>query len=729
MVNKFVLTSIVATIVAVVFVGIGILIGHFAITKEVTNTPWKYSYVPRQTSQQNYQTFIRSIQAENIEANLKDLTSRPHIAGLPEDLESAQVIEERWKRDGLQVTKPRYNVLLSYPDDNRPNRVILTNGDGTIIIQTEGVEKVYDPNQPKTVNPFLAYTPNGTAFSTKLFYANYGRLEDFQKLSFVVGNASLQGSIIIMRYGRLYRGNKVMHAQYFGAAGAILYNDPADYAPFGIAPDQVYDQKWYMPPSGTQRGSAFIANGDPLTPIYPSTDYMYRLEEENVKYLPRIPAQPISYSEAQMILQYLQGIEVTADWRGSLPNVTYRYGAELLSSASIEIRSYNRLARKDTYNVIGILRGEIEPDRYIVIGNHRDAWSLGSVDPTSGTAIILEITRVLSQMYQNGFRPRRSLMFCSWGAEEYGLIGSVEYVQEYAKVLGARIVSYLNIDGPIRGYYSVSAKASPLLFDIIVEASKMVPSAYDPPGQTIYDKWMKVNRNDLTNEPKIKYGLGSASDYFAFDQLVGSSNFDVSYTFNPIDHGNITGYPLYHTSYETFFMMKKFIDPDFTAHKTIGQFVGVLGLLLSETSILPFNVTRYTIVLKQAMMNIPQNNKQFPIFRNAVNDFEKAAQDFEIRCKSLNINNPYEIRAYNDQLLQLERAFLNPLGQGEDHTDLKHIIYAPAKINKYDASDFPTIGDALASGNQTEIDQAIAIAIYFIRGSVSTLKQYDKFMF
>ncbi|CAF5216524.1 unnamed protein product, partial [Rotaria magnacalcarata] len=122
MVTKFVLTGIVATIVAVVFVGIGILIGHFAITKEVTNTPWKHSYVPRHTSQQNYQTFIRSIQAENIEANLKDLTSRPHMAGLPEDLESAQVIEERWKRDGLQVTKPKYNVLLSYPDNNKPNR-------------------------------------------------------------------------------------------------------------------------------------------------------------------------------------------------------------------------------------------------------------------------------------------------------------------------------------------------------------------------------------------------------------------------------------------------------------------------------------------------------------------------------------------------------------------------------------------------------------------------------
>ncbi|CAF4317480.1 unnamed protein product, partial [Rotaria sordida] len=152
--------------------------------------------------------------------------------------------------DGLQVTKPKYNVLLSYPDNNNPNRVTLISDNGMVIFQTAGVEKIYDSTLPKIVNPFLAYTPNGTVSSTKLFYANYGELEDFQTLVSLVGNASLQGSIIIMRYGRIFRGDKVMHAQYFGAVGAILYNDPADYAPFGTTPDQVYDQKWYMPPSG-----------------------------------------------------------------------------------------------------------------------------------------------------------------------------------------------------------------------------------------------------------------------------------------------------------------------------------------------------------------------------------------------------------------------------------------------------------------------------------------------
>ncbi|CAM4944796.1 unnamed protein product [Rotaria socialis] len=709
--------------------GVGIIIGHFAIRKTNTSISSKYAHLTRQADPHNYQTFISSVRAENIETDLRDLTSRPHIAGLPEDLESAQVIEERWKRDGLQVTKPRYNVLLSYPDDNRPNRVTLRSADGTITIETEGVEHVYDPNQIQTVKPFLAYTPNGTVSSTKLFYANYGQIEDLKHLASVVGNASLQGSIIIMRYGRIFRGDKVMHAQYFGAAGAILYNDPADYAPFGTTPDQVYDQKWYMPPSGTQRGSAFGGNGDPLTPIYPSTDFMGRLEEKAAPFLPRIPAQPIGYGEAQVILKYLGGNEVPANWRGILSNVAYRYGGELLNTSSIEVKSFNRLERKDTYNVIGIMKGEIEPDRYIVIGNHRDAWSLGSVDPTSGTATMLEITRVLGEMYKNGFRPRRSLMFCSWGAEEYGLIGSIEYIQEYVKVLGARIVSYMNLDIAVNGAYYVNIKSSPVLFDAIVKAAKMVPSAYDPDGQTVYDKWMKVHRNDITNEPKIAFGLGSASDYFGFDQIVGSSNYDATYTFNRAEHKNLSSYALYHTSYEVFSLVKKFIDPDFLAHQSMGQLTGVLALILSESPILPLNISRYAFTLKEIVNSLNTSNpNDLDPLRDAINEFSQVANEFVERSKSMDIENPYEIRLYNDQLLQLERAFLNPLGQGPNDSDMKHIIYAPSKTSTYATLGFPGITDAIVNGIRTEIVNQIAIATFFIRGASSTLKEFDKFI-
>ncbi|CAF4768009.1 unnamed protein product [Rotaria sp. Silwood1] len=579
-----------AVITTTLALGLGLIIGHFGISKKTSDTSWKYNRLTRPADPKNYRTFIDSIQAANIEANLKDLTSRPHIAGQLEDLQSAQVIEKQWKLDGLQVTKSKYNVLLSYPNDTELNRVNLKLSNGTIIFQTSGTEKIYDPTQPKTVNPFLAYTPNGIVSSTKLFYANYGGLDDLHKLASVVGNSSLNGSIIIMRYGRIFRGDKVIHAQYFGAVGAILYNDPANYAPLGTTPDQVYDQKWYMPPSGVQRGSTFTLNGDPLTPLYPSTD--------SVSFLPKIPAQPIGYSEAEIILQYLQGAEVDSEWRGSLRNVTYRYGGELRDAS--------------------------------------DAWNLGSVDPTSGTATMLEITRVLGQMYKNGFRPRRSLMFCSWGAEEYGLVGSVEYVE--------------------------------------------VPSAYDPVGQTIYDKWMKVDRNPATNEPNIRYGLGSGSDFFSFDQLVGSSNMDF------------------------------------------------IALFLSETPVLQFNVTRYTTALMQAMNNLqPKDPKILDPLRNAINDFSKAAQDFVTRSKSIDSENPYEIRVYNDQVLQLERAFLNPLGQGRDYTDFKHIIYAPAKGNRYAAIGFPAVSDAIANGDSTEIINQVAIATYFVRGALSVLKEVHNF--
>ncbi|CAF3577525.1 unnamed protein product [Rotaria sordida] len=456
---------------------------------------------------------------------------------------------------------------------------------------------------------------------------------------------------------------------------------------------------------------------------------MYRVREDSVRFLPKIPAQPIGYGEAQVILQYLQGSEVPVEWRGTLSNVTYRYGGELRNASTIEVKTYNQLERKDTYNVVGIMKGEIEPDRYVVIGNHRDAWSLGSLDPTSGTATLLEITRALGEMYKNGFRPRRSLMFCSWGAEEYGLIGSVEYVEEYVKVLGARIVSYLNLDVAVDGFYKVDVKASPMLFDAIVEAGKMVPSAYDPAEQTVYEQWMKVDRNNVTNEPKIRHGLGSGSDYFAFDQLAGSSNFDATYRFNPADHKNLGSYPLYHTSYEVFSMMKKFVDPDFLAHRTMGQFTGVLALILSESPILPLNVSRYTSALTETMNSLKiVNPTDLDPLRNAIDDFSKTAEDFVARSKLMDIKNPYEIRTYNDQLLQLERAFLNPLGQGSDYTEMKHIIYAPPKSNQYASSGFPAISDAIISDIKTEIEYQIAIATYFVRGALSTLKEFDKFI-
>ncbi|CAF1329620.1 unnamed protein product [Adineta ricciae] len=719
---------IIAALVVAVALGVGIIIGHFAIKKPTTTVTWKHDRLTRAADPQNYQTYINSIQASNIENNLKDLTSRPHMAGLPEDRESAEVIAQRWIADGLQVTRPKYNVLLSYPDNNNPNRVTLTSG-STVIIQTAGVERVYDETQIKTVNPFLAYTPGGTVSSKRLYYGNYGQYQDLEKLASEVGQANLTGSIIIMRYGRIFRGDKIKHAQQFGAAGAILYNDPADYAPLGTSPDQVYDKKWYMPPSGTQRGSTFYGNGDPLTPNYPATDYMTRLPEESIQTLPNIPAQPIGYDEAKVILQYLPGNAVPSQWSGALSGVNYSYGGELLNSSTIEIKSYNRNEMRDTYNVIGIMQGDIEPDRYVVIGNHRDAWSLGALDPTSGTATLLEITRVLGEMYRNGFRPRRSLMFCSWGAEEYGLIGSVEYVEEYVKVLGARVVSYLNMDIAVEGNYTIKARSAPMLFDIIVEASKMVPSAYDTPTQTVHDKWMKVNRNNKTNEPIIGNGLGSSSDFFAFNQLAGSSNVDIRYTFNPADQGNLGSYPLYHTSYEVFSMMKKFIDPDFYAHRATAQFTGVLALLLSETPVLPFNVSRYTIALREAMNSLqPSDASVLNPLTKAIDDFGKIAQDFVARSKAMDTTNPYIIRAYNDQVLQLERAFLNPLGQGGDYEEMKHVIYAPAKTNQYAADGFPAINDAINGGNLTEINMEVAITTYFIRGATSTLKEFNRFI-
>ncbi|CAF1046308.1 unnamed protein product [Didymodactylos carnosus] len=605
------------------------------------------------------------------------------MAGTPDDLRSANVIFDRWKNDGLTVFKPSYNVLLSYPNNETVNRVIVRNG-ATILVETEGKEKIYDPQLPPTVNPFLAYTPNGTFTSSNLYYANYGRLEDFENLIAKVSLTALQNSTVICRYGKIFRGDKVMHAQQFGAKAAILYNDPQDYAPFGTTQDVTYNNTWFLPDSGAQRGSSYTSNGDPLTPIYPSKDYMFHLNED-IDTLPKIPAQPISYTEARDIMQYMTGEDVPDEWKGAM-TVPYKYGGPLNNSNTITVTSYNKREPRDTYNVIGIMEGEIEP----------------------------------------GFKPRRSLMFCSWGAEEYGLIGSVEWVQEYVKVLSARIVSYLNLDVAVEGNWTVDVKSSPLLYNVIVDAAKTVPSAYDG-SKTVHDKWMEVHNN----EPKIEYGLGSGSDFLAFDQLAGSSNFDTSYGFDPKSHGNLGSYPLYHTSYEVFSMVEKFVDPEFKAHQTMGQFTGALALRLSESALIPFSVEHYTKALNIALADLEKEkplNTNLTSLKISIDEYGAAAVDFVEKAKDIDKNNPYAIRVYNDQLLQLERAFINPHGLASDTPDFKHIIYAPSKGNQYAASGFPSITGAFATGDSEEIKKQISIATYFIKGATSVLKQPFNFI-
>ncbi|XP_025104546.1 glutamate carboxypeptidase 2-like [Pomacea canaliculata] len=404
------------------------------------------------------------------------LTQSPHIAGRDRDFELVAYLKSKFTEYGLDSVKSTpYQVLLSYPDNENPNTVLIVNNTGgeTIVFDSTSTESNISQLEG-VIRPFLAYSPSGVVNTSKLVYVNYGRVEDFEFLR-TNYNITFNDSIVIVRYGKNFRGSKVEIAARYGALGVIIYSDPADYT--WSRDPRYFPETWFLPSSGAQRGSLYTGVGDPLTPGYPSIATAYRYNESSTPTpLPTIPAHAMGYGGAIHFLKEMQGDEVPKDWRGGL-NIPYRLGPGLTPGLSLRMKvtTTNSIRRVD--NVIATLKGDVEPDRYVLMGNHRDAWVYGSVDPSGGMAVMMEVARAMGQLVKNKrWRPRRSIMFCSWGAEEYGLIGSSEWAEQYVKSLGARAVAYLNIDVAVGGNFSLYALGTPLMYRAVYEATKKHPA-------------------------------------------------------------------------------------------------------------------------------------------------------------------------------------------------------------------------------------------------------------
>ncbi|GFO17324.1 N-acetylated-alpha-linked acidic dipeptidase 2 [Plakobranchus ocellatus] len=341
------------------------------------------------------QKILDGIETGKIEENLRLITAKPHIAGRQADFEVVDLLKARFQEYGLQVQVTPYDVLLSYPSDTVPNSVRLLDGDREVIYDAVTDESDLS-EQPGVVRPFHAYSP-ARLVEAPLVFAGYGRVEDFEWLR--SQNINVTGHVVIVKYGKIFRGDKVDIAQAIGALGVIMYADPAEYTGMRSGDTRVYPETWWLPPDGVQRGNIFTGDGDPLTPGYPANNLAYRFNEADVK-LPKIPSHPIGYGAAEKIMKHLGGMEVpgASDWQGGM-NITYRTGPGFLDTSwriQLNVTSHNQRAKVE--NVIGIIKGEIEPDRYVLLGNHRDAWIYGALDPSAGTAAMLEIARVMGKL-------------------------------------------------------------------------------------------------------------------------------------------------------------------------------------------------------------------------------------------------------------------------------------------------------------------------------------------
>ena len=431
------------------------------------------------------------------------------------------------------------------------------------------------------------------------------------------------------------------------------------------------------------------------------------------------------------------GEQVPPEWAGGL-NIKYRFGPGFTdSSLKVKLEVNNQFVTKPAINVIGTIIGKEEPDRLVLMGNHRDAWVFGGVDPSSGTAVMMEVTRGLGELLtKTDWRPRRSMVFCSWGAEEYGLIGSYEWVEENRNMLRDRAVMYLNIDSAVGGNYSFKANGNPALKSLVYQETMFLK---DPNGNdqesSLYESWSRKYPS-YSSPGKPRFGaLGSGSDYAAFSHFIGVPSVDLRYNF---DSMNRTLYPVYHTVHDTFYWQKTFNDPNFKTHLLMSQISARIVLEAADVPMLPFNLTDYKEVLKRNLEVLEKDYKSLLQKGNVtlehlareVETFSRNADAFEQRkAKARDMQDFAELRMLNDQMMNMERAFIWPFGL-PGRILIRHVLFAPQMHNIYGSSSFPGITDALFDIDKTNnwklVKEQVSIAITCVREAAKILVAMDK---
>ncbi|GAB4839007.1 Lysosome-associated membrane glycoprotein 1 [Ancistrocladus abbreviatus] len=655
----------------------------------ITSLSFLYSTFPSKSSYHSFYLSPSLSSNSSIADHLYILTHRPHVAGTAANAETAAYVLSTLNSYNIPSHLTPYDVLLTYPI-SRALTLQRPPPDEPITFDLR--QEVYDGDPYADVADqvfptFHGYARSGTAVGP-VTYVNYGRVEDYEKLKEIGVNVT--GAIVLARYGMIYRGDIVQNAFERGAVGVVIYTDRKDYGGGGGGAKWFPEGKW-MPPSGVQVGSVYNGIGDPTTPGWPSTGECERLSNEEVDEtgnLPMIPSLPVSWADGEVIMRSIGGPRASDDWQGSEDGPVYRVGPGP-GILNLNYKGNRTIARIE--NVIGMVEGAVEPDRFVILGNHRDAWTFGAVDPNSGTATLLEIARQLGELQKKGWKPRRSIVFCNWDAEEYGLIGSTEWVEENREMLASRAVAYLNVDCAVSGpgFY---ASATPQLDELLKQASLQMKDP-DNSSQSLYDSWVGSSES----APIGRLG-GKGSDFAAFVQHVGIPAVDMYFG---------GGYPVYHSMYDDFVWMKEFGDPMFQRHVAVAGMWSFVALQLADQEFLPFDYLPYAHELEKSIKELENvtSGKAInltPLYKSTeklkeaaigANGQRKALKESK-RWASMWEKDAWEVRELNDRLMLTERAFADPDGLSE-RTWYKHLIYGPSKHNAYGSKSFPGIDDAI----------------------------------
>ena len=602
------------------------------------------------------------------EEHLRFLTKEPHIAGTERNYELAVYVRDKFKEFGLEdVELVEYQVLLSYPKEIIVEMVEPVVHKATL--REEGYPVDKDSSNRQVSIGFNAYSASGEV-TAPVVYAHGGNPEDYDRL--LKMGIDIRGKIALVRYSEpySYRGFKALTAQRRGAAGMLIYSDPKED---GYVRGDVFPDGPWGPESHIQRGGIpfdFIVPGDPLTPGWASIPGARRLKPEESEILPKIMAVPLSHKEARPLLENLSGPAVPPEWQGGLP-FTYHVGPGP-TKVHLKVDMDNPVG--SIWNVVGKIKGREEPEKWVVIGNHRDAWVYGAVDPSSGTAAMLGLAQNLGQMVKDGHRPKRSIVFCNWDAEENTLTGSTEWAEQYADKLKKDGVAYINVDSAASGP-DFGAAAVPSLSDFMLQITREVP---DPAtGKTIYDAMEKLKRGkDRTEESRlIETRVGSGSDHTAFLNFV---------CMPVIDMGFQGPYGVYHSQFDDFYWMSNFGDPQFRYHATMGTLWGMTALRLANARIYPFDYEAYAGEIDSYVKEVSRSGQasisaDLELLAGRIEGFRRTAREVNghiERLLSQGSSVPSStLRAVNAALMQVERDLGSP-GGIPGRPWFKHLIYA-----------------------------------------------------
>jgi N-acetylated-alpha-linked acidic dipeptidase len=681
---------------------------------------------------------------DNLRAYMQRLSARPHNVGSPYDKDNAEWIASKFKEFGLDTQIETFSVLYPTPKERL---VQLVDGGPHFTAKLQEPVVPEDPTSNQTAEQlptYNAYSIDGDV-TAPLVYVNYGLPEDYEILDRL--GISVKGAIIIARYGHSWRGIKPQVGAEHGAVGCLIYSDPRDD---GYAGGEVFPQGAWRPSEGVQRGSvqdSTVYMGDPLTPGVGATADAKRIAIAESKSLTKIPVLPISYADAQPLLAAISGRVAPRAWQGGLA-ITYRLGP---GAAKVHLKMFSNWDMKPLYDVIGKIPGSTVPDEWVIRGNHHDAWVNGAEDPLSGAVAVLEEARAIGELVKQGWKPKRTIIYCAWDGEEPGLLGSTEWVETHADDLRKHAVVYINSDSNSRGYFAL--EGSHTLEHFINDVARDVQ---DP--ETKLSAWKRDQLKEIEGaktpealrELRSRHDLrlemlGGGSDHAPFINFAGVASLGIGF-------GGEDGGGIYHSIYDDFYWYTHFSDKDFVYGRALAQAGSTSVVRMADADLLPFQFSDFADDVKMYVREVEKfadkqreeieekNQKlaegmyeatadpryswvtpkkeevpphlNFAPLDNAVESLERSSAEYQKALERVSANGgaalaSASLQEVNEMLIQCEHKLTTPEGL-PGRFWYKHELYAPGVYTGYAAKAIPAVREGLEQKKWKEAEESAA---------------------